>query len=286
MAHSPAPGTSAAALSFTFSAQTLRVVMRDSEPWFVASDVCEALGIAETHRAISRLDDDEKGRHSVTTPGGQQEMTIINESGLYSLILTSRKPEAKKFKKWVTAEVLPAIRKTGRYVATAPAAPSTPPDASRERLSSRDQMALRRVVWLVCSWFHFESSWSSALYKHLRLVLNHPAPMPWYVDQFPALAAELRAVVAEAAQARDAIVAAERAAMKALFRKSGVGRVAVAELVAQAEQQMHKDMLATRAEVPKWLEYELQPLVDRTLTTMDMGQCYQEALSAPTGAQP
>lgn len=102
-------------VSFDFVSQSVRIVMRGDEPWFVASDVCAALDIAETHRAIARLDEDEKGRHTMTTPGGSQEVSIINESGLYALILTSRKPEAKKFKKWVTSEVLPALRRTGRY---------------------------------------------------------------------------------------------------------------------------------------------------------------------------
>lgn len=125
MANSPA--SSAPALTFTFSTQALRCIMRDGEPWFVAADVCSALDVKDTSMACSRLDDDERGTNTVGTPSGQQEMTIINESGLYSLILTSRKPEAKKFKKWVTSEVLPAIRKTGRYIdAEAKATPAPP----------------------------------------------------------------------------------------------------------------------------------------------------------------
>ena len=87
----------------------------NNEPYFVAKDVCEALGIEKHRDAISRLDDDERGSVLVDTLGGRQEMASINESGLYSLILTSRKPEAKAFKKWVTSEVLPSIRKTGSY---------------------------------------------------------------------------------------------------------------------------------------------------------------------------
>lgn len=116
--------------SFEFNPNPLRVVMRDGEPWFAAADVCAALQL-ETHVAVRRLDEDEKGRCSIPTLGGDQEMSVINESGLYSLIMGSRKPEAKKFRKWVTAEVLPAIRKTGRYeapaaVAAAPAAAVVP----------------------------------------------------------------------------------------------------------------------------------------------------------------
>ena len=103
---------------FNFDSYTVRTALgRAGEPWFVAADVCDALGLGDTSKACSRLDDDEKGTNSVRTLGGQQEMLTINESGLYSLILTSRKTEAKRFKKWVTSEVLPTIRKTGQYIA-------------------------------------------------------------------------------------------------------------------------------------------------------------------------
>lgn len=102
-------------ISFSFEKKQVRTLLVDGEPWLVAADVCRVLLVANTARALSRLDDDEKGVHSVNTLGGAQNLSIVNESGLYSLILTSRKPEAKRFKKWVTAEVLPAIRKHGRY---------------------------------------------------------------------------------------------------------------------------------------------------------------------------
>lgn len=91
-------------------------ILIDGDPWFVAADVCKALELEKTNRALSRLDDDEKGAHSVSTPGGRQRMSIISESGLYSLILGSRKPEAKAFKRWITHEVIPSIRKHGAYM--------------------------------------------------------------------------------------------------------------------------------------------------------------------------
>ena len=91
----------------------VRTITRDGEPWFVAADVCRALEIDRTQ--IRRLDEDEKGVYSMQTPGGAQKMTIVNEPGLYSLVLGSRKPEAKAFKRWITHEVIPAIRKTGQY---------------------------------------------------------------------------------------------------------------------------------------------------------------------------
>ena len=98
---------------------TVRAVVKDGEPWFVAKDVCNALSIADSKSSLRFLEDEEKGVHSMHTLGGTQQVSIINESGLYSLILRSRKPEAKKFKKWVTAEVLPSIRKHGAYATKA-----------------------------------------------------------------------------------------------------------------------------------------------------------------------
>jgi prophage antirepressor-like protein len=98
----------------------VRTIEIENEPWFVAKDVCDALGIGNVSMALSKLDNDEKGISKIDTLGGNQSLSIINESGLYSLILRSNKPEAKKFKKWVTSEVLPSIRKTGAYISTMP----------------------------------------------------------------------------------------------------------------------------------------------------------------------
>lgn len=95
----------------------IRSVMVDGEPYFVAKDVCDVLDIVKHRDAIARLDDDEKGRPVIVdTLGGKQSMATVNESGLYALVFQSRKPEAKAFRKWVTKEVLPNIRKHGFYM--------------------------------------------------------------------------------------------------------------------------------------------------------------------------
>ncbi|MEB4814601.1 DNA-binding protein [Bacillus thuringiensis] len=94
----------------------VRTVVQGEDVWFVAQDVCDVLGINKQRDAYSRLDEDERGAVLVDTLGGQQNVNAINESGLYSLILRSRKPQAKAFKKWVTSEVLPSIRKHGAYM--------------------------------------------------------------------------------------------------------------------------------------------------------------------------
>lgn len=95
----------------------IRVSTVEGEPWFVAKDVCDALGISKYRDAVSRLDDDERGSVLVDTLGGAQETSTVSEPGLYKLIMRSRKPEAKAFQRWVTHEVLPAIRRTGGYIA-------------------------------------------------------------------------------------------------------------------------------------------------------------------------
>ena len=97
----------------------LKIVMIDNDPWFVGKDVAEKLGYKEPRSAVSKkVDLEDRGVSKMATPSGVQEMTIINESGLYSLILSSKLPEAKQFKRWVTSEVLPSIRRDGGYIAT------------------------------------------------------------------------------------------------------------------------------------------------------------------------
>lgn len=101
--------------AFAYEGHTIRTAGTPEAPLFVAKDVCEVLEIGNSRQALARLDDDEKGVISNDTLGGTQQLQAVTESGLYSLILGSRKKEARQFKRWVTHEVLPAIRKTGQY---------------------------------------------------------------------------------------------------------------------------------------------------------------------------
>ena len=101
---------------FKYQDSEVRTVEMNGEPWFVLKDVCGVLGLGTVSKVAHRLDADEKGMNQIHTPGGMQDVTVINESGLYNVILRSDKPEAKPFRKWVTAEVLPTIRKHGAYM--------------------------------------------------------------------------------------------------------------------------------------------------------------------------
>lgn len=123
---------------FQFHAHAVRVITRDGEPWFVATDVAAALGYRGAANAARCLADHQRGTHNLSTPGGNQTVTLINEPGLYRLVLRSRKSEAVAFSDWVTGEVLPTIRKTGSYGA---------PRANAYALAAEAGAAVSRAVF-------------------------------------------------------------------------------------------------------------------------------------------
>lgn len=126
---------------FSYQSHEVRKVEVNGEPWFVLKDVCSILNINNQSDVYNRLDDDEKGVAQIDTLGGQQKMSTVNESGLYHVILRSDKPEAVPFRKWVTSEVLPQIRKTGNY-SIVQADPNLPPELAMVEglLNSMKQM--------------------------------------------------------------------------------------------------------------------------------------------------
>ena len=140
--------------TFDFESNAVRTVMIDGEPWFVGKDVCRCLEIADHHQALKRLDEDELRGYTIptqsdlsgyNTPTQRREMKMVNEPGLYNLIFTSRSEAAKRFKRWLAHEVLPAIRKHGRYELIEPARDSQPVDLVRRGLLDDGRLALNIV---------------------------------------------------------------------------------------------------------------------------------------------
>ena len=119
---------------FNYQSNEVRTVQMGGEPWFVLKDVCNILGISKYRDTAARLDADERGSVEVDTLGGTQQVIAVNESGLYHVILRSDKPEAAPFRKWVTSEVLPSIRKNGGYI------------AGQEQLTPQELMAKALLV--------------------------------------------------------------------------------------------------------------------------------------------
>ena len=165
---------------FNFGDHEVRTLIKEGEPWFVAKDVCDAIEVSNISDAVSRLDNDEKGIGSVYTRGGQQNLTVINESGLYSLILTSRKPEAKAFKKWVTSEVLPSIRKQGKYEVKA----SIPQSYSQALLEAGRLAAIVEQQELLMQQQELLMQQQELLMKEQEQALILAAPKVEYVDNF------------------------------------------------------------------------------------------------------
>lgn len=118
-------------LPLSFNGSAVRTVMIGNMPWFVAKDVCEVLELSDVNKAVSKLDEDEKLIRKLFVSGQNRDMIIVNESGLYTLIMRSNKPEARRFRKWVTSEVLPSIRATGQY---------TMPQLVESRLTAMEKM--------------------------------------------------------------------------------------------------------------------------------------------------
>lgn len=172
---------------FTYADIQVRTVILDDEPWFVAADICPLLGYQHTPSAIRRLDEDEyrQAEFSQVTPNVPTDgppprpLTVVSEAGLYSLILWSRKPEAKAFKRWITHEVLPTIRKTGHYE-TAPAIPQTYAEAlqlaaDQARQIEAQAQALAEAAPKVEAWDHLASaSGDYAVADAAKILSRHP----------------------------------------------------------------------------------------------------------------
>ena len=196
----------------------IRVVLVNGEPWFVAADVCKALDIADNRAAVRKLDDDEKGGYSLPTPGGVQSVGIVNESGLYTLILRCRDAvkqgtTAWRFRKWVTNEVLPAIRKSGEYSYDEPA-----PKSAGEPLDWRQKEELRGLINDIAQSFRYHNAWKSGVWLALRRACRNPSPNPITVDDLPAITTELRRILTAAETALDNMRTYEREFLREVVR--------------------------------------------------------------------
>ncbi|CSZ66955.1 BRO family protein [Escherichia coli] len=176
----------------------VRVVMINGDPWFVANDICNALSIQNVTQAIARLDEDERSMFNI---GRQGQANIISESGLYTLILRCRDAvkqgtTAWRFRKWVTNEVLPSIRKNGEYVYIEPE-----PMRAAEPLNGRQKAYLRGLINDIAQSFRCRNAWISGIWLALRRACRNPSPNPITVDDLPAIAAELRRILTAAESA-------------------------------------------------------------------------------------
>ncbi|MEQ0232733.1 BRO family protein [Klebsiella sp. CN_Kp116] len=193
----------------------VRVVLVNGEPWFVALDVTKALRLTNPTMALKALDDDERAKFNL---GRQGETNIISESGLYTLILRCRDAvkqgtTAWRFRKWVTNEVLPAIRKSGEYSYVEPA-----PKSAGEPLDWRQKEELRGLINDIAQSFRYHNAWKSGVWLALRRACRNPSPNPITVDDLPAITAELRRILTSAETALDNMRTYEREFLREVVR--------------------------------------------------------------------
>lgn len=197
----------------------VRVVMVDGEPWFVAADVCRVLKLTQVTNALRNLDSDEVALTSIKgLSRGNNKANIVNESGLYTLILRCRDAVkqgtiAWRFRKWVTNEVLPAIRKSGEYNYVEPM-----PKSAGEPLDWRQLEELRGLVNDIAQSFRYHNAWKSGVWLALRRACRTPSPDKITVDDLPAIAAELRRILTASETALDNMRAYERAFLREVVR--------------------------------------------------------------------
>ncbi|HBY2502421.1 TPA: hypothetical protein MIS50_22200 [Klebsiella pneumoniae] len=200
----------------------VRVVMVDGEPWFVAMDICSALHIANPSDALKKLDHDEKLTLGLTEAQKldrmAREVNVVSESGLYTLILRCRDAvkqgtTAWRFRKWVTNEVLPAIRKSGEYSYVEPA-----PKIAGEPLDWRQKEELRGLINDIAQSFQYRNAWISGVWLALRRACRNPSPNPITVDDLPAIIAELRRILTAAETALGNMRVYERELLREVVR--------------------------------------------------------------------
>lgn len=248
---------------FTFHNEyNIRIIDQDGELWFVAGDVASALDYRDASNMVRNLDDDERGTHNMSTPSGNQNVSIINESGLYSAILKSRKPEAKKFKKWVTSEVLPSIRKTGKYEAPTPITP-------RNYLTNNDMLNIKRLIWCCAGHLDQEQAVSSAIWYSLRNVTGVPSPSKFEVEHLPMLAHEFKRILNIIDPYIKARSACEEEIVKRLLRGREDAQALLAKLLDEMKGSILKFDTALQKQLPMVFQVDCLNLIERRPCEID-----------------
>ncbi|HBD2964959.1 Bro-N domain-containing protein [Raoultella terrigena] len=200
-------------VSFSFhETHDVRIQVIDGEPWFCLKDVCEVLTIANPRRVAAEILDSKGVRKTDTlTNGGQQQISFINEPNLYRVIFRSNKPEAKQFQDWVFNEVLPAIRKTGRYER---------PAAQSNELTAKDMLNLKHLIHIMTGQFRYKQAWSNGVWHCLRKVTGVKSPHPFSVSDLPEMADEIRRIMRITCAANRFIADMETEMIKRVIRRN------------------------------------------------------------------
>ncbi|ECT1022839.1 hypothetical protein DPO11_22905 [Salmonella enterica] len=216
---------------FYFRHSSVRVQIINNEPWFCLSDVATILGIKNTSQLAGQLDQGGISKTYIPTISAIQQMLFVNEPNLYRVIFRSNKPEARQFQDWVFNEVLPTIRKTGRY--EHPVAPAR----NAEPLTPAEMKNLNHLVVMITRQFARTGSWRSGVWHALRRATGVPSPEEFTVDDLPALTQECRRIIQIVGEAGEMISRIEREAVRRIVRHREDCDTVLAELEREWDDQ-------------------------------------------------
>lgn len=261
------PTTGAAPTIFTFQngkPHPVRIYTDAAgEPLFHAGDLCELLEYVNPRQALAQHveKDDVTKRDVIDRLGRKQQANFVREPGMWSLLLGSHAPNAKKVKRWITAEVLPAIRKTGGYSLPAPASEYS--DPAHEQLDNADLGNLTRMIWLICRDMAGERAWVQGVWSRLRQATGCPAPNRFQVRHLPIIAAEMRRIWAIS----EALQRAQREATRVMIKRVLRGGEPEGPVLAELEH-LYSTAHAQRDEelehrLERWHDHELMAIPQR-----------------------
>lgn len=241
-------------ISFTFQeSHDVRIEIISNEPWFCLKDVCDILGIKNSSDLLSKQLDKAGVEKIYLRSGGQsRQLAFVNEPNLYRVIFRSNKPEAKQFQDWVFNDVLPTIRKTGRYE-RAPAA---------EPLSPKDMQNLKNLVWMMTNGMKFGQAWNQAVWYCLRAATGRPSPQPFTVEDLPALAEECQRIMKITAAANAAMYAFEKDVIRRVVRQRGSVEPLIAEMTLRLNELHQQEQEGTLL-LSKMHAHQIEGLVAR-----------------------
>ncbi|MDC4982300.1 BRO-N domain-containing protein [Acinetobacter baumannii] len=243
--------------NFTFhNDYNVRVQLIDAEPWFCLADVCCVLSVDRTSRLLRDLD--EKGLADCHTPtnGGNQKIKFVNEPNLYRITFRSNKPEAKQFQDWVFNEVLPTIRKTGKYEAPKPI-------EKRNYINNNDMLNIKRLIWCCAGHLDQKQSVSSAIWYSLRNVTGVPSPAKFEVEHLPLLAQEFNRILSIIEPYLKARYACEEALVKRLLRDREDAQSLLSKLLDEMRESVSEFNTALQKQLPIVFQGECLNLVER-----------------------
>ncbi|ECD2968472.1 hypothetical protein EXQ18_09635 [Salmonella enterica subsp. enterica] len=223
---------------FSFESHGIRTISINGEPWFIAEDVCSTLNLTNPSMSLKSLDEDERSKFNL---GRQGEANIINESGLYTLILRCRDAVKQgtlpwRFRKWVTGEVLPAIRKTGNY--------SQKPARRTDELNGRDMTNIKHLIHMMTNHTQHKESWNHAVWFCLRKATGVPSPQPFSVSDLPALADECRRIMLITSIMQNFMHTVEATMIKRVVRDGESAEVFIEEMHASFVELLRNETTA------------------------------------------